>query len=140
MKKNTVDKRKSKPLSKDTRAKYKAMVKVSESSVEHFKYQADQHQENINQYRIIVEHYEFVIDNIELPGKGLLDQDPKAKEAIEELRNRVEYAQAIIRKHKDMITGSKNIIRLCKRLTRVSGLRLKKYKDLLLAKREERRK
>ena len=135
MENNSVDKKGIKPLNKEALGKYKALVKVSESSVEHFKYQADQHQENINQYRIIIEHYEFVIDNIELPGKGLLDPDPKTKEAIEELRNRVEYAQAIIRKHKDMITGSKNIIRLCKRLTMVSGLRLKKYKDLLLAKR-----
>ena len=135
MKNSSVDKKGVKPLNKEGLARYKTLVKVSESSVEHFKDQADQHQENINQYRIVIEHYEFVIDNIELSGKELLDQDPKIKEAIGELRNRVEFAQAIIRKHKDMTAGSKDIIKLCKRLTLVSERRLKKYKDLLLAKR-----
>ncbi|MBA7658220.1 hypothetical protein ES703_66169 [subsurface metagenome] len=133
--KNSVDKRKNKPLDKDTRAKYKAMVKVSESSAGHFKYQVDVYEENIRQYRIVIEHYEFVIDNIKLPGKGLLDPDPKTKEAIEDLRSRVEYAQAVIRQHKDMTASSKDVIRLCKRLALVSVRRLEKYKDLLLAKR-----
>ena len=135
MKNNSVDKKGVKPLNKEALARYKTLVKVSESSVEHFKDQADQHQEKINQYRIVIEHYEFVIDNVELSGKELLDRDPKIKEAIGELRNRVEFAQAIIRRHKDMTVGCKDIIRLCKRLALVSERRLEKYKKLLSAKR-----
>ncbi|MCK4249335.1 MAG: hypothetical protein KAX15_06105 [Candidatus Omnitrophica bacterium] len=135
MKKNSVDKRKNKPLDKDTRAKYKALVRVCESSAEHFKYQVHCCQEEINQCRIVIEHYEFVIENIELPGKGVLKQDPKTKEALEDLRQRVEYAQAMIRKHKGVTAGSKDIIRLCKRLALVAERRLEKYKKLLLTRR-----
>ncbi|MBA7646909.1 hypothetical protein ES703_54675 [subsurface metagenome] len=134
-KKNRVDRRKNKPLNKDTRAKYKAMVTVSESSTKHFKDQVERYQEKINQCRIVIEHYEFVIENIELPGKGVLKQDPKTKEAIKDLRQRVEFAQAIIRQHKDTTAGSKDIIRLCKRLALVYERRLEKYKKLLLTRR-----
>ena len=35
--KNSVDKRKNKPLNKETREKYKAMVKTCESTKDHFK-------------------------------------------------------------------------------------------------------
>ncbi|MBA7642495.1 hypothetical protein ES703_50190 [subsurface metagenome] len=134
-KKNSVDRRKNKPLNKDTRAKYKAQAKVSESSAKHFKYQVERYQEKINQCRIVIEHYEFQIDNIKLPGKGLLDPDPKTKEAIEDFRHRLEFAQAIIRQHRDITAGSKDIIRLCKRLALVYERRLEKYKKLLLTRR-----
>ncbi|MBA7688752.1 hypothetical protein ES703_97241 [subsurface metagenome] len=138
--KNSVDKRKSKPLNKDTRAKYKAIVTFSESSAEHFKHQVDLYQEKINQCRIVIEHYEFVVDSIKFPGKGLLDLDQKTKEAIKDLWNSVEYNKEIIRKHKDMIPGSKNIIKLCKRQALMYERRVKEYRALLATTRTREKK
>lgn len=135
MQKNTVDKRKSKTLNKNTRGKYKAMVKVCESSAEHFKNQAAVYEGKFKECGVVIEYYEHKISNIKYPDTGPDDQDPTTCEALNDICDTIEYSQAIIQQHKDMAAGYKNIIRLCKRQALVYERREKKYKDLLLVKR-----
>ena len=136
MKKNSVNKKESKSLSEETRSKYKAIIKVANITAEHCKYQAGNHQEKIRQYEIIVEHYEFKITQIKLPGKGPLDQDLKTKEVLEDIRSETEYSQVILREHKEMIASCKDIVALCKKQALVYERREKKYKALLFAERD----
>ncbi|MBA7646908.1 hypothetical protein ES703_54674 [subsurface metagenome] len=133
MKKNTVDKRKSKLLNEDARVKYEALVRVAGSSVEHFKSQAQRYQEDIKHYGKEIEHYEAIIGDITLPAKGSLDQDPVTKEALGDLRNKVEHAQAEIQKHQSLIANTKDMIVLYEKQALKAEQELKEYRDLLAA-------
>ena len=138
--KNSVDKRKNKPLNKETREKYKAMVKTCESTKDHFKrLMADREVLN-DQCRAVVEHYEDRLDSLQAPGKGSTDPDPEVKKAMDELRQEVELAQAMIRDHKADITVNKEIINVARRQALVYWRHEKRYRALMSATRTRKKK
>lgn len=140
MEKKSIDKRKNKPLNKETREKYKAMVKTCESTKEHFKrLMAERELMNV-QCRAVVEHYEDRLNNLEAPGKSSRNPDPEVKKAMDELRQEVELAQVMIRDHKADIICNKEIIKVARQQAMVYWRHEKRYKALLAATRTRKKK
>lgn len=140
MKKNTVDKRKNKPLNKETREKYKAMVKTCESTKDHFKrLMADREIMN-NQCRAVVEHYEDRLENIKVPATGGVRPYPHVEKAREDILQEIELARVMIRDHKADIICNKEIIKVARQQALVYWRHEKRYRVLMATTRTRKKK
>ena len=140
MNKISEDKRKTKPLSMEVREKYKAMLKVSRSTKNHFKNLAAKCEKLNEEYRVIIKHHEWKLDNIEAPAGGISSPDPQVKKLMAKLQQDVELSQEIIREYKHRMSGNNELIKLSKIQARVYWRHEKRYNDLLLAKRTRKKK
>ena len=140
MKKNSEDKRKNKPLNKETKEKYKAMVLTCENTKEHFKkLMADREVLN-DQCRAVVDHYEDRLRNLKVPGKGSMDPDPEVKKVMEDISQEIELARMMISDHKADIICNKEIIKVAQRQALVYWRNEKRYRGLLEAARTRKKK
>ncbi|MCK4249325.1 MAG: hypothetical protein KAX15_06055, partial [Candidatus Omnitrophica bacterium] len=126
-KKNSVDKKGTKPLDKEVKEEYKVIVESCKSIMTAFKRVVTDCENLNNKYSVIIKHHENKINNIKTPGTGILDKDPGVKEAVDELLIDVELSLAIIRDYKHIIKENEDLIKICKNQSLVHWRHLIKH-------------
>ncbi len=133
MKNNSVDKRKSKPLTRDDQTKYKGMQEYCRSRMEHLKKERE-HIQNLNKECIaIIKQHRNKIDSLKISSTDPWITGLKDKAASPRLRLKVQMSEAVIKHQRHKIVRNKGLIKEVRSKTLTFWRQLEKYRNLVSA-------